>query len=1079
VSVENSAVNDARAAARGAIFLSYASQDATAAKRICEALRMAGVEVWFDVEGGLETGDEWDAKIRRQIKECVLFLPLISANTQAREEGYFRIEWELAAQRALGIASGVPFILPVVIDATREPEALVPDRFRAVQWTRLPGGEVTPEVKARLLKLWSHRVGLAKHQAAESALGRAPGAPDLPPPPRRAFPRVAIILALAGAALAAGVVAFLGSRGPVVVPETAPAATVVSVKRDWPRSPELKRAVALIDGIETIPEDFRLAEEIATRWVEKNPADAEAITVLARVHSMWLLRGWDRSTARYQKAKNTAERALQLAPDEPEALLALAIHLFARGVEAQRALDLAQRAVDLAPEEPRFHRMRDNCLWVLHVSPGSVFNEFGEEPESEGLRLALASARRTVELFPRDALVRYELSRHYRNTGRYQDFERTLEETLALAPLGNALVWKARARFGFHGDLPGMKAVLDQVPVRVRGIERTVLGYFLYSAFTGRPDSGLEALNGFVEPWLIDFDFRGPRALLVAALLELGGKKELARVQYDLALAELLKYRSLSPDDNQTYLNEAWIQHALGRSEEARGALRTYSESIARPFSVSPLNTWWFQAIPATLLIGDRTTALALIREASTSRKYGRATIRSRLALDSRLVAFRDDPEIAALLAEPADSASALKSPPPAAASEATLLVTRAIAITDRVGFTREDLGVAEEVARRATEMEPDSALAWGARAWVQAAWLMRSWDLSEKRRQETQSLANRALALDPAQPDALYALSHVFSRQGALEQAEALLRKALVAAPDNLRFARTLGSILARRDRREEAVRHLEALAARFPRDPLVRYEIALLHVGYGFRDYNTADLDVAAGRLDEAIAIQPFASALILRAMIAGAWHDDLGTLRAKFAQLAELPLDERTEDRTIALTMWGHLLRGQYDQVAATGSLTSRSHFEDSTIVYKYKSWLLALARERQGKPNLARIDWQSSEAFLRQRNVESPGVAVLQLELAVTLARLGQRAEAESLVAKIEPAWREELSMQRAFKLAQFYASLGDAAKATDYLRPLLDRGFYSTRHVLRRDPWWDKIRDSAQFTALLEQLGPQP
>jgi len=31
-----------------AVFLSYASQDAEAARRICDALRAAGVEVWFD-----------------------------------------------------------------------------------------------------------------------------------------------------------------------------------------------------------------------------------------------------------------------------------------------------------------------------------------------------------------------------------------------------------------------------------------------------------------------------------------------------------------------------------------------------------------------------------------------------------------------------------------------------------------------------------------------------------------------------------------------------------------------------------------------------------------------------------------------------------------------------------------------------------------------------------------------------------------------------------------------------------------------------------------------------------------------
>ena len=152
-----------------AVFLSYASQDAESARRICESLRAGGVEVWFDADGGLEHGDEWDAKIRRQIKECVLFIPVISASTQARHEGYFRIEWDLAAERARGIASGVPFILPVVIDDTREPDALVPDRFRMVQWTKLRAGEVPPEVQQRFLKLWSHRTGVLKHEAQKSA----------------------------------------------------------------------------------------------------------------------------------------------------------------------------------------------------------------------------------------------------------------------------------------------------------------------------------------------------------------------------------------------------------------------------------------------------------------------------------------------------------------------------------------------------------------------------------------------------------------------------------------------------------------------------------------------------------------------------------------------------------------------------------------------------------------------------------------------------------------------------------------------------------------------------------------------
>ena len=78
-----------------AVFPSYASQDAPAMRRICDALHAVGLDVWFD-QSALRGGDAWDASIRRQIKECMLFVPVISANTQAREEGYFRRESNLA-----------------------------------------------------------------------------------------------------------------------------------------------------------------------------------------------------------------------------------------------------------------------------------------------------------------------------------------------------------------------------------------------------------------------------------------------------------------------------------------------------------------------------------------------------------------------------------------------------------------------------------------------------------------------------------------------------------------------------------------------------------------------------------------------------------------------------------------------------------------------------------------------------------------------------------------------------------------------------------------------------------------------
>jgi hypothetical protein len=102
------------------VFLSYASEDAGMAERICEALRFAGIEVWFD-QSELRGGDAWDQKIRQQIRDCALFVPIISAHTQARPEGYFRLEWKLAVDRSHLMAAEKAFLVPVVVDATTEP----------------------------------------------------------------------------------------------------------------------------------------------------------------------------------------------------------------------------------------------------------------------------------------------------------------------------------------------------------------------------------------------------------------------------------------------------------------------------------------------------------------------------------------------------------------------------------------------------------------------------------------------------------------------------------------------------------------------------------------------------------------------------------------------------------------------------------------------------------------------------------------------------------------------------------------------------------------------------------------------
>ncbi|MBV8308238.1 MAG: TIR domain-containing protein [Gammaproteobacteria bacterium] len=172
-----------------AVFLSYASQDAEAASRICHALRADGIEVWLD-QSELRGGEAWDRLIRERIHDCRLFIALISAHTESRDEGYFRREWKLAVDRTHDMLEKKAFLLPVAIDATSERGAAVPDKFHEVQWTRLPGGEAPPEFVARIKRLLSLESPAIVQSPAVVASGSSPIplTTSRPSPLRRALP---------------------------------------------------------------------------------------------------------------------------------------------------------------------------------------------------------------------------------------------------------------------------------------------------------------------------------------------------------------------------------------------------------------------------------------------------------------------------------------------------------------------------------------------------------------------------------------------------------------------------------------------------------------------------------------------------------------------------------------------------------------------------------------------------------------------------------------------------------------------------------------------------------------------------
>jgi len=123
-----------------AVFVSYASQDVAAVERLHSSLGSAGLDVWFD-KGRLGSGDPWWPVIEQNIASCDVFVPVISANTNKRDEGIFIREWNRALERLRDMDRATARLIhPVIVDDTAE-SAVSFSGFRDFHYTRAAGGE--------------------------------------------------------------------------------------------------------------------------------------------------------------------------------------------------------------------------------------------------------------------------------------------------------------------------------------------------------------------------------------------------------------------------------------------------------------------------------------------------------------------------------------------------------------------------------------------------------------------------------------------------------------------------------------------------------------------------------------------------------------------------------------------------------------------------------------------------------------------------------------------------------------------------------------------------------------------------
>ena len=569
-----------------AVFLSYASQDAEVVARLAEALRAAGVEVWFD-RNELVGGDAWDAKIRGQIKACALFVPVISANTQARLEGYFRLEWKLAAQRMHTMAAAKAFLLPVAIDGTKDADAHVPEEFREVQWTRLPeggaGSKALEQFCARVRRLLE---GEAKQQPPravqpEETASRGAGSAGA----REARSRPWVVPAVLGLAVIVALALWLPRRddgksaaGPgtaVVVPASGKAAAPTEARR------LAEQALALVEDLNASRENHLLADDLGKRALGLDNADAEIWAIAALISTDMLTEVYDFTPERWSAARMQAARALRLDPANVRGAVA----------EARIHRLVFEMAEGEAPRDEVLTAVR-KVRAVLARAPTDRFalRELALAERFAGNEAGVQEALRRLAALPaHDPKALVKEIRELRVLGRLDESQRLIDTLMAGPPVRLAHYEQLLIFARGWADLERARAALPRVPA----------GYLNEDAFasliaqvwlwSGEPEKALQALQNVPREYLEEFAANEPRSYLRGWAHALAGRAAAAQREWQNALTLVESRLAVSRDNFGLLEMKVALQALLGDREAARTTLRLRAElgGTSRPLRIT------------------------------------------------------------------------------------------------------------------------------------------------------------------------------------------------------------------------------------------------------------------------------------------------------------------------------------------------------------------------------------------------------------------------------------------------------------------------------------------------------------
>jgi serine/threonine-protein kinase len=381
-------------------------------------------------------------------------------------------------------------------------------------------------------------------------------------------------------------------------------------------------------------QDLEIAQQLYEQSLELDPEFALAHAALSAVHGGMHWQRYDPSPERVVAQREAAEAALRLAPELPQAHLAMGLwHYWGR---RDWAAALAEYAIAL-------RGLPNNAELVAYI--GYVHRRLGNWDE------VYAAFERATELDPRAADLFQDLGGNsYRVTRRYADAIRAYDRALTLAPdLQGIAVIKGWVYVSWQGQLDTLRAALDRIPRDAMLDNRARAELLLWERDAV---SLLEHLESIRPDVLEGQNYFRPKSLYAAWAHQLRGDEAAARLAFAAAREHLDAVHDDLQDDSRVRAARGLALAGLGRREEAQGEARWLEQSVI----------YRGDAYSGLRLARDRALILAQAGEAEAAldeieRLLAGPSVLSvhTLRLDPRWDSIRDHPRFHALLAAHAE----------------------------------------------------------------------------------------------------------------------------------------------------------------------------------------------------------------------------------------------------------------------------------------------------------------------------------------------------------------------------------------------------------------------------------------